>query len=455
MRKYLLFLILVCVGFAAADIGIDNCYEFTSNEKYYLTADVLNATPTTFPTESCMSFISVTNITLDCQGHSISYPVGGGTSADRFNTWISDSSDILIKNCVIRSDGGIPRLFTTYYGSGVNTNIKLQNVSIEGSVSNWAAGAFQFIFSDKVNVDSCSVNLPPGSGADYYFVNNFDVNLTNSRGRGYDGIRVTVDNGYEQTVRLQNNIMNNTHLSFFLRTFQPYPNPGWCFPNLIVSNNTFPSNFSSNQYICNGDIKIYTASNETWQGNYWGPCVDIDTNGWCDEPYNSTYIYDAYPLSTPDLSVSCTPVWGCTQWSNCIDRQKTCLQIGDTSACNVVYMGIPSVAVAPQSCGGGGGGASCGDNTCTGPYEDQINCPADCGAPLEIIEPPVEEPPTFSFFNFENLKFVEFIREVFSIVKERVMVAVATPSTLIILVGLGVAAVMIGQGKSKTKRKKR
>lgn len=110
----------------------------------------------------------------------------------------------------------------------------------------------------------------------------------------------------------------------------------------------------------------------------------------------------------------------------------------------------------------------CGDGICQLETETPLDCPADCfgeggnspdfsqpePAPPEVPpeETPVEEPekPVFSFFGGERFEFIELIREIILILRERIVQTAKNPISLLVLIaGLGVLFVFSRGTKKK------
>ncbi len=96
--KKLVFLFLFLVPFTSALTDISQCQNLTqANEVYRLTADITT-------TQKVCFNITAENITLDCQGHKISF--GGGTSMRAILVYQANRSTI--KNCIINNTDPIP-----------------------------------------------------------------------------------------------------------------------------------------------------------------------------------------------------------------------------------------------------------------------------------------------------------------------------------------------------------
>lgn len=148
----------------------DSCgLTLSSNNEYVLTQDLSSI-------EGCFSIDNAKNITLDCDGHSITY----AKNFAGFGINVSNSQDITIRDCEFVSEGQNATDFPYVLASDVNPE---PNVSLKNG---WNLVAFptQQTISLSNLTSACSVSLPVRTLDSSGRVQYIDVNEINS-GKAY------------------------------------------------------------------------------------------------------------------------------------------------------------------------------------------------------------------------------------------------------------------------------
>jgi parallel beta-helix repeat protein len=241
-------------------INISDCSVLNQAGKtYYLTADITNNTA-----NPCMD-IQASNITLDCQGHILD---GIDQSIDGIEQLSNlGLSNVTITNCnIIDFNEGI---YFNYMG---NINISYTNVSFCNT-------GIDFDFNENNTISNSVINSNSIYG--FYFENSSNntihSNIINDNSEGFE-LQSSSDN------LIFNNILNNT-------------------VNIVLDTNDM-NNWNTTQQ---SGTRIFSAGTDIG-GNYYtdatstgysDTCVDVNTDGFCDLPY------DVEALSSCIIGVTC------------------------------------------------------------------------------------------------------------------------------------------------------
>ena len=233
------------------------------------------------------------DITLDCQGHTISRTSFGG----RDGIYSSGKHDITIKNCVVEEfDAGI-YLYNTYGSTLINnkiiTSVTKTNIFLSNSHNNLLtenSGYFRLYYSDGNNLTQ---NDAIGTGGFSFYGsdgNTVDSNIAIDNGRAFN-LKSSDDNIFT------NNIIEDNYYGFYMY--------GTTYDNVISSNIIqnnqigvhvagYNNDFFNNLFINNGINARDVASNH-WNtsktagtnilgglfmgGNLWDDYEGVDTTG--------------------------------------------------------------------------------------------------------------------------------------------------------------------------------
>ena len=251
----MIFLLFFIIQQARAD-EISNCSVLDqADTTYYLTSDILDYIDNWL----CMD-IQADNVTLDCQGHTIS-------SVDNFADGVDSFYDYTtIKNCVIND---------TYEAIVVQSNSKVFNNTIDNA-SEYAG----IIFNNNNEIYNNTIINSLGGMYLYDAYNNliYDNSISNNVYGGLDF------DGSSDSNTIYNNFFNNTNNVYF-----GSDNP-----------NSWNITYQSGNNIWNSSLG-------TIGGNYWtNPtgtgysdiCADNDSDGYCDNPYTlATDNLDYLPIA--------------------------------------------------------------------------------------------------------------------------------------------------------------
>lgn len=295
---------------------VSECGDLSAENTVFV---LVNNVSSTSSIGTCFT-VSNENITIDCQGHLINYSkTGAGVDSYEYNT--------TVRNCIFND--GIPTLnnvaiyFDGAYGSIINNTIITStfyafsrgiSIDVEANfttilnntiITYGKYGYGIYLYSSYNNV---SENTITTSGTDtwgiYLYPSSFNSISNNKITTGERGIRF-----YSSTA------LGDSHSNIISNNIITAPDYGIYFYYSITealdSNNSFYNNFINSSVgvgysgiICNNTwnisnqigTRIYSNGTNI-SGNYWtnpsgtsysDTCIDSDTNGFCDVPYNVT-----------------------------------------------------------------------------------------------------------------------------------------------------------------------
>lgn len=290
-NKFLLFaVILFFAGFgflpnALGSVNISGCSELNvTGETYYLTQDITNSGNIV-----CMS-MSASNVTLDCQGHTIDGVDAFITSGVNCLPTITNGT---VKNCIL-----------TDWTYGILFENADYNNFTDITISSNHAGLYIYNsdFSTLTNITASSnvnaldiVNSDFNTLTDIVAFNNsnYGLYICDSNSNKINN-SVFEGNGYGIYLRsvssssLYNNLLNNTNNVYF--EVSVYAN-NWNITKQIGTR-IYQGGVSDSIYVGGN---YYT--NSTGNG-YSDTCLDLDCDGFCDSPYAiETDNVDYLPLS--------------------------------------------------------------------------------------------------------------------------------------------------------------
>lgn len=228
---FLLFCSLSFGVFAATNI--DACQNFSVYDVYVLTKDVSTTT-------TCFS-IPIKNVTLDCDGYTISGD--GGVEDSGVLAWGNDATNVTIKDCIIDNFGdGI--------SFGHNTN---ESLIYNNTIANGTYDSISFTGSSNNNV---SLNTIYGGVSGIVFYGSIDNTLEFN----------IIYNHSNQSIFLQNddNNINSTGNTIYNNTL--YDSDG-NFINFIDSSNSFNISYNVMYNSTGNGINIGGSSNGFIIGN--------------------------------------------------------------------------------------------------------------------------------------------------------------------------------------------
>ncbi|MBN2126959.1 MAG: right-handed parallel beta-helix repeat-containing protein [Candidatus Diapherotrites archaeon] len=196
-------------------INVDSCRTIDSSGLYRLTADLSS------PGSDCI-VITSSNVTLDCQNHSITGS-GGGTRGIKTDTSLY-KDDILVKNCVISGFPiGIELLRTTnaavyqntVTGNAVNPSISLGQSDNSNIVGNAITNGYIYLNnSDNVNIEDNTLSTSV-SGTGFWISNNSYGVLIKSNLISQSGTGIYLDSS--DRARIEENDITSNISAIFVR----------------------------------------------------------------------------------------------------------------------------------------------------------------------------------------------------------------------------------------------
>ena len=254
-----LFLALAIMPIVHAETDISQCMTLNSSDTYILNESV-NSTGTCFT-------ITTDNVTLDCQGNTITYSLSG---ADDTHGITTTDYNITIKNCEIQ-DGNFTSNNTWRHGifySGAN------NGRIENNIINASYGVGLFLYSSNntiiisnnltsntytgIDLESSSNNTlisnngTSNSNIGIYIYNSTNNILTENTGTSstLSGIRLYLSTN---NILTNNNGTSNTHVGIYLESSS----------NNNLTNNIGISNTTMGIYLTSSSNNILTENTGT------------------------------------------------------------------------------------------------------------------------------------------------------------------------------------------------
>lgn len=370
LKKKLLISLITLLGisgvFATCDYYIDSCQDLNVSDSVYC----LNTSISYSVTHgTCFNIVNVNNVTLDCHGYSVSTSVGD----KGVYTWGSRDT---IKNCnftgfwwavQLGSHGGSNNITDSYFVGNhyaidiEDTNYnRISNVTVDcGGLSGTqgvSISGTNYLYNSKIR--NCGTGVRK-SGNTERIINNTIENCS-------DGIWI-YQGGYAY---IYNNLLNNTNN---VKCTNPNGN------HWNVTKQKGYRIYGNSSYIGGN---YYT--NLTGNG-YSDTCVDINTDGLCDNQLDLCYMETDYlPLSDEwdsywVISSNVTSCYNSTSLMNNVtyhdeNEINPDYSVLTYTTCNEHYTCTNGICVYTGYCGDGNCQILEGEN--------QDNCCTDCGCPF-------------------------------------------------------------------------
>jgi hypothetical protein len=264
-----IFIVMLCLLFVAVPVFAEQVITSCGTDIVVSDTYILNASLVDDVYPNCI-VVYAPDVVIDCQGYSLD---GANLEASGIYSFVYN---LTVKNCVIKN----------WYGTGLSLENARDDYIFNNTFINCLSG-MSIIFNEYYPSTFPIVE------------NNTFVDIIQTGIGLYDSAvvrnNVFIDNGYDIAI--------NQYL--------------WLFENSSIYNNYFDSASSiliqdglgHNDWNVSSQLKRNVLGNNVFGGNYYGLCVDVDCNGFCDDPVvineNNT---DYLPLSTCHVNLPVVPM---------------------------------------------------------------------------------------------------------------------------------------------------